>query len=75
MFGRMDVSLDAICLSCNGKGLDRKNRKRTCPDCGGSGKSLVCTTCGQRMPCPGTQEGVMDQDYCTLKISIYNPEH
>ncbi len=69
MTGRQDVEYTATCLACNGSGRDRKNRKRKCPDCS-RGKMGVCTTCGERMPCSGTLDGVMDQGVCASRMKL-----
>lgn len=67
MFGRMDIGLFGNCRECNGSGRSRKNRKRKCPKCSGSGKKVVCFSCGDEMPCSGTEEDMMDQSWCSLK--------
>ena len=66
MIGRLDVVLFGICRECNGKKVDRKNRKRKCPKCHGSGMKTVCNSCGNEMPCSGTGEW-LDQTWCELK--------
>lgn len=66
MMGRMDLRLER-CLHCEGKGTDPKNRKRQCPKCQGTGQWEVCVTCNVPLPCPGTEEGVMDQTVCRAR--------
>jgi len=64
MFGRMDVSLGGTCPHCDGTGHDPKKRKRTCPKCYGSKKKAICKTCGEDMPCSGTNPNILDQAVC-----------
>jgi len=64
MMGRIDVELRGCCDLCGGSGRDPCKRKRSCPKCRGTGKALVCTTCGERMPCSGTDPNIFDQASC-----------
>lgn len=57
------IVLGPMCPECLGKKVDRKNRKRVCPKCSGNGKVLMCSNCGETMPCSGRKEGV--NSYCT----------
>jgi DnaJ-class molecular chaperone len=64
MMGRLDIRLQGTCGTCNGTGKDPKKRTRKCPTCNGSGKKLVCQSCGEEMPCSGTDPNIFDQTYC-----------
>lgn len=59
----MDLGYGRPCEACVGSGKDRKNRKRKCPKCHGVGKTLICTSCEEDMPCSGTKN-IHDQSYC-----------
>ena len=62
MFERLDLE-SRECSNCHGSGKDPKKRTRKCPICYGSGKELYCSTCGNKMPCPGTRD-LLDQGNC-----------
>lgn len=64
MIGRLDVE-SIICPNCNGSKQDPKKRKRLCPECGGAGVIERCKSCGELMPCSGTED--YDQTYCSHK--------
>lgn len=73
MFGRFDITNDAICRDCMGSGINRKKRKKPCPFCGGSGRQWRCTTCGgiYGETCLDT---TMDQTFCSMKEKIVDKE-
>jgi hypothetical protein len=54
---------------CHGTGRDPKKRKRQCPKCIGfmSGFGERCTSCGEVMPCSGTDPNILDQTYCNKR--------
>jgi len=64
MMGRMDVVRQGSCYACGGSGKDRRRRTRPCPKCDGTGKGLVCSSCGESMPCSGTDPNMFDQSSC-----------
>lgn len=64
MIGRQDLTYKK-CYHCKGIGKNPKNRKIPCPICRGSGKAEYCKTCGELMPCSGTEPDVFDQSYCS----------
>lgn len=64
MIGRLDVRPGGPCPNCEGTGKDPKKRTRACPVCFGSKVKLVCQTCGEDMPCSGTESNVRDQAQC-----------
>lgn len=66
MEGRFDIEY-VDCTHCNKSGKDPKKRKRKCPICNGMKKQASCGTCGELMPCSGTDFGMMDQSVCALK--------
>lgn len=68
MMGRMDTEL-RTCPDCKGSGKDPKKRSRRCPGCRVPGRADFCKTCGDRMPCRGTDPGMCDQTFCNLKAT------
>ena len=66
MFGRLDISLKT-CPDCQGSGKDPRKRKRPCPRCQGTGQAEFCKSCGEWIPCPGTDPNILDQSYCTQR--------
>jgi DnaJ-class molecular chaperone len=66
MDGRIDVTKVGQCNKCLGSGRNPKKRKQRCSACDGDGRGFFCTTCGERMPCGGTEE-VLDQSYCSRR--------
>jgi RecJ-like exonuclease len=65
--GRTDVVRCDGCPVCNGSGKSHRNRKKACTECDGTGRALVCKTCGGLMPCLGTDPDVFDQSVCILR--------
>ena len=65
MFPRLDL-VSVQCPECRGSGKSPRNRKRPCIRCSGDKVISKCKSCGCLMPCPGTDEGVFDQTYCSL---------
>ena len=63
MIGRQDLT-KIVCPSCNGSGKDKRNRKRPCPRCEGYKYDFKCSTCGEMMPCSGTDLNMFDQSTC-----------
>lgn len=66
MFGRIDLTTKP-CNHCNETGKDPKKRTRACPVCSGSKRKSVCATCGEDMPCSGTDNTIFDQSFCNNK--------
>jgi DnaJ-class molecular chaperone len=66
MIGHLDVEKVGQCDKCLGSGRDPKNRKQRCTKCDGDGRGYFCSTCGERMPCGGTED-VLDQAYCSRR--------
>lgn len=66
MIGRLDVRPQGPCPHCEGTGTDPKKRTRPCPVCHGTRVKLVCLTCGEDMPCSGTDPNVRDQAQCRM---------
>ena len=62
--GRTDTAYAGPCKHCHGSGKDPKKRTRVCPKCAGVGRQLICRTCGDDMPCRGTNPNIMDQSVC-----------
>lgn len=75
MIGRLDVRPGGPCPNCKGKGTDPKKRTRQCPVCFSSGRKLVCLTCGEDMPCSGTDTNVFDQAQCRKLCPVCGKRH
>lgn len=63
MIGRQDL-IYKKCYNCKGTGKDPKRRKYPCPTCFGYGLVDYCKTCGELMPCGGTDNDLCDQSLC-----------
>jgi len=70
MLGRTDTERRGECVVCKGKRRDPRNRKLQCPGCLGTGKNLVCQSCGYDMPCPGTSDNILDQTFCSHRLTL-----
>ena len=69
--GRMDEVRAGKCKKCDGSG---ERRKKPCFHCGGDGRKWICISCGEEMPCSGTEEDVLDQTWCTKSTFIGREE-
>ena len=53
MLGRMDIK--SVKCSCT---------KKKCKKCNNIKEIWICQTCGEQMPCSGTDKNIFDQSYC-----------